>query len=53
MKKYLLLVEDEKMWENFKKVIDRDLNTEIMSLIEKKIKKTGGSKSSEFEDGKK
>lgn len=39
MKKYLLLIEDEKMWENFKRVIDKDINTEIIKLIEKKLKK--------------
>ncbi|MEK6889168.1 MAG: hypothetical protein AABW80_03615 [Nanoarchaeota archaeon] len=37
MKKYLLLVEDEKLWEKFKEGIDRDLNTEIIELIKKKI----------------
>jgi len=37
MKKYLLLVEDEKVWEKFKELIDRDINTEIMELIKKKI----------------
>ena len=39
MKKYLLLIEDEKMWNEFKKKIDKDINTEIISLINKKIKK--------------
>jgi len=39
MKKYLLLIENEELWEKFKKLIDRDINTEIISLIEKKIKK--------------
>jgi hypothetical protein len=42
VKKYLLLIEDEELWEKFKKLIDKDINTEIISLIEKKIKK--GSK---------
>ncbi|MGD9276444.1 MAG: hypothetical protein PVJ67_04685 [Candidatus Pacearchaeota archaeon] len=37
MKKYLLLIEDEKVWKKFKDVIDKDLNTEIMNLIKKKI----------------
>lgn len=41
MKKYLLLVEDEKIWEKFKELINRDINTEIMDLIKKKIKKGG------------
>ena len=39
MKKYLLLVEDEKLWEKFKSVIKRDLNTEIIELIQKTVSK--------------
>ena len=38
MKKYLLLVEDEKLWEKFKESITKDINTEIIDLIKKKIK---------------
>jgi hypothetical protein len=38
MKKYLLLVEDEGLWEKFKSLIEKDLNTAIMELIEKKVK---------------
>ncbi|MFH1802305.1 MAG: hypothetical protein ABH864_02520 [archaeon] len=38
MKKYLLLVEDEELWQKFKELIDKDLNTEIMNLIEMKVK---------------
>ena len=41
MKKYLLLIEDESLWEKFKSLIDKDLNTEILELIEKKIKVEG------------
>ena len=37
MKKYLLLVEDEKLWEKFKEIIEKDINTEILELIEKKV----------------
>ena len=37
MKKYLLLIEDEKLWEKFKSSIIKDINTEIMGLIKKKI----------------
>lgn len=37
MKKYLLLVEDEKLWEKFKESIKKDINTEIIDLIKKKI----------------
>ena len=39
MKKYLLLIEDEKMWEKFKTIINKDINTEIVDLIKSKIKK--------------
>ena len=38
MKKYLLLIEDEKLWESFKSKISKDLNTEIMELIRRKAK---------------
>jgi len=38
MKKYLLLIEDEKLWERFKLSIQKDINTEIIELISKKIK---------------
>ncbi|MDP2628998.1 MAG: hypothetical protein Q8P15_03840 [Nanoarchaeota archaeon] len=37
MKKYLLLVEDEKLWEKFKSSIKKDINTEILDLIKKKL----------------
>jgi hypothetical protein len=36
MKKYLLLVEDEKLWERFKENIKGDINSEIIELIRKK-----------------
>jgi hypothetical protein len=39
MKKYLLLIEDEKNWEKFKDLTDKDINTEIIELIKKKVKK--------------
>lgn len=39
MKKYLLLIEDEKAWEKFKESIDKDINTEIIELIKEKIEK--------------
>ena len=38
MKKYLLLIEDEDIWQKFKKSIEKDINTEIIELIKKKIK---------------
>jgi len=41
MKKYLLLIEDEKIWEKFKETISKDINSEIMELIRKKIEKGG------------
>jgi hypothetical protein len=37
MKKYLLIVEDEKLWEKFKDLISGDINSEIMELIKKKV----------------
>ena len=37
MKKYLLLVEDEKLWERFKSLIKGDINSEILDLIKKKV----------------
>jgi len=43
MKKYLLLIEDEKLWERFKDSIKNDINTEIIDLIKKKIN-YGGKK---------
>ena len=36
MKKYLLLVEDEKLWEKFKENIEGDINSEIIKLIKNK-----------------
>jgi len=39
MKKYLLLIENEKLWKEFKDSIDNDINTEIISLIKEKIEK--------------
>ena len=44
MKKYLLLIEDEKLWEKFKKVIDRDINSELIELIKKKAEGKDGKK---------
>ena len=38
MKKYLLLIEDEKLWEKFKSSLKKDINTEIMDLIKKREK---------------
>ena len=44
MKKYLLLVEDEKLWEKFKETIKRDINSEIIELIKKKVEAKEGKK---------
>jgi len=41
VKKYLLLIEDEILWEKFKETINKDINSEIIELIKKKI---GGGK---------
>lgn len=43
MKKYLLLVENEVLWNKFKSSIEKDINSEIMNLIEKKVKEGGKS----------
>jgi len=39
MKKYLLLIEDQKMWDKFKELINKDINSEIISMIKEKIEK--------------
>lgn len=36
MKKYLLLIEDEKLWGKFKEIIKKDINTEIVEMIREK-----------------
>jgi len=41
MKKYLLLIEDESLWEEFKESIQKDINSEILELIKSKVKKSG------------
>ncbi|MCW8965161.1 MAG: hypothetical protein OQK82_00530 [Candidatus Pacearchaeota archaeon] len=40
MKKYLLLIEDERLWNKFKNIINKDLNTSIMQLIKEKVENT-------------
>jgi len=37
VKKYLLLIEDEKLWQKFKEGINKDINSEIISLIKDKV----------------
>jgi hypothetical protein len=37
VKKYLLLVEDEKLWEKFKAGIDKDINSSIIELIREAV----------------
>ena len=47
MKKYLLLIEDETLWERFKSTTDKDINSEIIQLIKEKVSKKapkGGKK---------
>jgi len=44
MKKYLLLVEDEELWKKFKKTIEKDINTEILELVKKKVKEEKNGK---------
>jgi len=39
VKKYLLLIEDEKLWEKFKDVIDKDINSAIIELVKDKVVK--------------
>jgi hypothetical protein len=41
MKKYLLLIEDEKLWERFKDSIKKDINTELIELVKSKVAKGG------------
>ncbi|MEM0465467.1 MAG: hypothetical protein QXW97_02065 [Candidatus Pacearchaeota archaeon] len=38
MKKYLLLIEDEELWQKFKDSIEKDINSEIIEMIRKKVK---------------
>lgn len=44
MKKYLLLIEDEDLWQKFKSVIDKDINSELIELVKEKVKVKGGKK---------
>lgn len=37
MKKYLLLIEDEKLWTKFKNKIQKDINSSIIDLIKKEV----------------
>lgn len=39
MKKYLLLIEDEKLWLKFKEIIDKDINSAIIELVKEKVGK--------------
>jgi len=38
MKKYLLLIEDEKLWQKFKDSIKNDINSELIEMIKKRVK---------------
>ena len=44
MKKYLLLIEDEQLWQKFKEVINRDINTEIIDMVKIRVKNGKGGK---------
>ncbi len=44
MKRYLLLIEDEELWEKFKSNLDKDINSEIMELIKEKARNGKGGK---------
>jgi hypothetical protein len=44
MKKYLLLIEDEKLWERFKESIKKDINSEIIDLIKNRISSGNGGR---------
>lgn len=44
MKKYLLLIEDEKLWEKFKESIKKDINSELIELVKKKVETKEGKK---------
>lgn len=39
MKKYLLLIEDEKLWGRFKDIIESDINSEILELVKEKVRR--------------
>lgn len=39
MKKYLLLIEDESLWQRFKEQLHQDINSEIMAMIRDKVKR--------------
>jgi hypothetical protein len=41
MKKYLLLIEDEALWERFKGTIQKDINSEIMDILRERVKQKG------------
>ena len=47
MKKYLLLIEDEKLWEKFKDSIEKDINSELVELIRDKVIKGGKKRGSD------
>ena len=44
MKKYLLLIEDEELWNKFKDSINKDINSEIIELIKERTKGNKGGK---------
>jgi len=44
MKKYLLIIEDESLWQRFKDSNEKDINTELMEMIREKVKNKGVKK---------
>jgi len=44
MKKYLLIIEDESLWQRFKESIEKDINTELMEMIREKVKMKGAKR---------
>ena len=52
MKKYLLLIEDEKLWDKFKEGLNKDINSEIIDLIKKAITHTHRDKVEVKKSGK-
>jgi hypothetical protein len=34
-----VLIEDEKLWEKFKSIIKKDINTELIEMVREKTKK--------------
>lgn len=44
MKKYLLIIEDESLWQRFKDTIEKDINSELIEMIHERVKNRGVKK---------